>query len=199
MNSRREKVTVKAFNSVARDGKAAFSDIAAQFNVGSDPDYQKGTKTQEQVIAEFLSNFPEAKGVVSRQEFLDYYTDLSMTVTKDDHYVAIVEKAWSIYEDTDAGVSKTQLEDLTRALRLKLKVITNQNLEEYVLKKIFNDFDTNNSGTLTLDELQAMLHKLQLHVEPKYSAALFKLFDKNNDEAIDFDEFVQYVVYDPYR
>ena len=29
MNSRREKVTLKAFNSIARDGKAAFSDIAA--------------------------------------------------------------------------------------------------------------------------------------------------------------------------
>ena len=95
--------------------------------------------------------------MVSRQEFLDYYTDLSMTVTKDDHYVAILEKAWSIFEDTDAGVSKAQLEELTRALRLKLKVITNQNLEEYVLKKIFNDFDTNSSGTLTLDELHAML------------------------------------------
>ena len=29
MNSRREKITLKAFNSIARDGKAAFSDIAA--------------------------------------------------------------------------------------------------------------------------------------------------------------------------
>jgi len=36
-------------------------------------------------------------------------------------------------------------------------------------------------------------------VDPKYSAALFKLFDKNNDEAIDFDEFVHYIVYDPYH
>lgn len=181
MNARREKLAVKAFNSVARDGKAAFHDLAEQFNVGSDSDFQRGTKSKEQVVAEFLSNFPEAKGVVSRKEFLEYYTDISMTVTKDDDFVALIEKQWSIYEDEDAGVNKAQLEDLTRAFRLKLKVITNHSLEEYVLRKIFNDFDTNRSDSLTPDELHAMLSKLQLNVDPRYSAALFKVFDKNGD------------------
>lgn len=186
MNARREKVALKAFNSVARDGKAAFHDLAAQFNVGSDAEYQRGTKNQEQVVAEFLSNFPEAKGVVSRQEFLDYYTDISMTVTKDDDFVALIERQWSIYEDEDAAVNRAQLEDLIRALRLKLKVITNHSLEEYILKKIFNDFDTNRSDSLTPDELHAMLNKLQLNVDSRYSAALFKVFDKNGDGHIDF-------------
>jgi len=83
-------------------------------------------------------------------------------------------------------VNKAQLEDLTRAFRLKLKVITNHSLEEYVLRKIFNDFDTNRSDSLTPDELHAMLNKLQLNVDARYSAALFKVFDKNGDGQIDF-------------
>jgi Ca2+-binding EF-hand superfamily protein len=39
-------------------------------------------------------------------------------------------------------------------------MISNSSQEEFVLRKIFKDFDTNNSGAITIDELGAMLAKL---------------------------------------
>jgi alcohol dehydrogenase YqhD (iron-dependent ADH family) len=83
-----------------------------------------------------------------------------MTVTKDNEFVQLVETTWGIHEDDDATVAKQQIEDLTKAFRSKLRTITNNSLEEYVLMGIFKDFDTNRSGSLTLDELQSLLSKL---------------------------------------
>jgi len=45
-------------------------------------------------------------------------------------------------------------------LRDKLRAFANQNNDEYVLRGIFKDYDSNKSGTLTVDELTAMLAKL---------------------------------------
>lgn len=122
-----------------------------------------------------------------------------MTIVHDKEFVSIVESTWGINEDEDAGVFKQQVEDLTRALRMKLRVITNNSLEEFVLINLFKDFDTNKSGSLTIDELSAMLCKLQLAVDRKFVAALFKHFDTNCNGLIEFDEFVQYLVNDPYK
>lgn len=83
-----------------------------------------------------------------------------MTVTLDPVFVSLIEAAWGVIEDEDASVFKQQVEELTRALRIKCRVITNNSLEEFVLRNIFKDFDANKSGSLTLDELIAMLNKL---------------------------------------
>jgi Ca2+-binding EF-hand superfamily protein len=45
---------------------------------------------------------------------------------------------------------------------LRLLEMSNQNLEEFVLWKIFTHFDTNNSGTITFDEFIAMVAQLKL-------------------------------------
>jgi Ca2+-binding EF-hand superfamily protein len=138
-------------------------------------------------------------GLISRQEFIDYYADVSISIIEDQQFVNLVETTWSVKEDEDAGVFKEELKALTEAVRMKLRVITNQSGEEFVLRTIFKDFDTNHSGNLTLDELYAMLGKLQISVDHKYVVALFKQFDSNNNGLIEFDEFVNYLIYNPYK
>lgn len=149
------------------------------------------------MLTAFAENFQGPR--ISKQEFVDFYADLSMTVTADQAFVLLLEGAWGVQEDEEASVFKQQVEDLTRALRIKCRVITNNSLEEFVLRNIFKDFDTNHSGSLTLDELIAMLNKLQLSVDRKYAIALFKHFDANKNGVIEFDEFCQYLVNDPYK
>ena len=68
-----------------------------------------------------------------------------------------------------------------------------------MLRKIFNHFDTNKSGTLTLDELQAMVAQLKLTCERKYLIGVFKILDTNNSGAIEFEEFVNYILHNPYK
>ena len=64
---------------------------------------------------------------------------------------------------------------------------------------VFKDFDTNKSGNLTIDELQAMLGKLQIACEHRYVVALFKTFDINSNGVIEFDEFANHLIYNPYK
>lgn len=68
-----------------------------------------------------------------------------------------------------------------------------------MLRKIFNNFDVNQNGIITLDELAALLAKLEISVERKYLNALMKYVDTNKSGAIEFDEFATFVIYDPYK
>ena len=44
------------------------------------------------MVAEFLLNFESAKsGFVSLKEFIDHYSEVSMTYTHDDAFVSLVE------------------------------------------------------------------------------------------------------------
>ena len=88
---------------------------------------------------------------------------------------------------------------LTRTLRHKLLDFANHGTEELVLKNVFREFDLNENGVLSADELQAMLVKLQISVERRYISALLKKFDRNGNGVIEFDEFSNFLIHDPYQ
>lgn len=68
-----------------------------------------------------------------------------------------------------------------------------------VLRNIFREFDANENGVLSADELQALLVRLQISVERKFLTALLNKFDRNGNGVIEFDEFVNFIINDPYR
>lgn len=76
--------------------------------------------------------------------------------------------------------------------------MTHRSTEEFLLRQLFKEFDINKSGFLTLDELHAMLIKLEIPVQKRYLNALFQKFDNNRSGLIEFSEFVHYVINDPY-
>ena len=106
LNPRRVKIVDKAFASIENSdsGKVTAAAAMAKFNFSADPEFQRGKKSREEVLGEFASNFHD--GVLTRQEFIDFYSDVSMTVTHDEQFVQLVETTWGIHEDEDAGVFK---------------------------------------------------------------------------------------------
>lgn len=62
------------------------------------------------------------------------------------------------------------------------------------LRKIFNDFDLNHSGNLTIDEVTNLIAKLKISVERKFVYPFFKVIDRNNSGGIEFDEFEAYIM-----
>jgi Ca2+-binding EF-hand superfamily protein len=68
-----------------------------------------------------------------------------------------------------------------------------------MLRKIFKDFDLNQSGTLTIDEMGAMLAKLGISVDRKYINAIMRELDTNKTGMLEFEEFVTFLIYDPYK
>ena len=138
-------------------------------------------------------------GVVTKQEWDDYYTDLSMSLPSDEYFVRMMESVWQICEDEDATVSAEQIKHLTKTIRAKLMDFSRGQTEEMVLRNTFREFDLNGNGVLAADELQALLVRLQISVDRRYLSALMKKFDNNNNGVIEFEEFVNFIVNDPYR
>lgn len=195
----------KAFAMLDKDGSGQIQarDVIQIYDVSNLKEFKEGKKTKEQLISEFLSSFEGVKGnrdgIISRQEFFDYYTDLAMSTPSDDYFVQMMESVWQTSEDEENAVYKDKIRLLVGMMRQRLLMVSNSSQEEFVLRKIFKDFDLNNSGAITLDELTAMLAKLGISVERKYVNGLMKALDTNQTGQLEFDEFSAFLLYDPYK
>ena len=81
------------------------------YDVSMNPEFIEGRKTREQILTEFLNNFEGAKGnkdgIITKEEFFDYYTDLSMSVPSDEYFVRMMESTWQCPETEDPTVKAT--------------------------------------------------------------------------------------------
>ena len=195
----------KAFNLIDRTNNGAISvdDIDAIYDVSQNQDFIDGKKTREEILQEFLNGFDGMRGnndgTVTRQEWNDYYTDLAMSVPSDEYFVQMMESVWNICEDETATVTAEQIKHLTKTMRAKLLDFSGGQTEEMVLRNTFREFDLNENGVLTADELQALLVRLQMSVDRKFLTALLNKFDRNGNGVIEFDEFSNFLINDPYR
>ena len=195
----------KAFVLLDKDGSGQITvgDVKHLYDPSHHKDYIEGTKTKEEVIEEFLDSFDGAKGnddgVITKQEWDDYYTDLSMSLPSDEYFVRMMESVWGLMEDEDSEVNQDHIRELVKLVRERLLKMSNQSSDEYILRKVFNYFDANESGNITMDELAAMLAKLQISVERRYLNGLMKRIDADNNGAIEFNEFLNFIIMDPYK
>ena len=83
--------------------------------------------------------------------------------------------------------------------RQRLLILSNNTEEEFKLRTIFKQFDLNQSGGISVIELAALLAKLGVLVDNKYIEAMFKQIDTNNNGIIEFSEFANLVIYNPYK
>ena len=195
----------RAFEILDKDGSGQISvkDIKHLYDVTKHKDFIEGTKTKEEVIEEFLDSFDGAKGnndgVITKKEWDDYYTDLSMSLPTDEYFVQMMESVWGITEDEDSEANQEYVREFVKLIRQKLLSMSNSSSDEYILRQIFNYFDTNESGNITIDELAGMVAKLKISVERKYLNGIMKKIDSDNNGAIEFKEFLNFIIMDPYK
>ena len=100
LTQRRKAMVDKAFAMMDRDqsGQLTIQDIASIYDVSMNPEFLEGRKTRDEILQDFLNNFDGAKGnndgVVSKAEWVDYYTDLSMSTPSDEYFVRMMESTW---------------------------------------------------------------------------------------------------------
>ena len=100
-------------------------------------------------------------GPVSKDDFCAYFREAAVSVPHDRDFVKMVEShVEDLSEDKAAAVFKTEVEHLIFLLRQRLITLSNQSQEEYQLRNIFRQFDTDQSGALSETELKGMLGKL---------------------------------------
>ena len=137
----------KAFQMLDKDGQGGISlqDIAGIYDVSMNPEFLEGRKTRDEILTDFLSNFEGAKGnrdgVVTKAEFVDYYTDLSMSTPSDEYFVRMMESTWQVPEEENTQVTQQTVAHLLR--EVKNRVFELARRDPSFLRKIFNDFDLN--------------------------------------------------------
>ena len=98
----------KAFAMMDKDGSEAIgiNDIASIYDVSMNPEFLEGRKTRDEILTDFLSTFEGAKGdgdgKVTKKEFIDYYTDLSMSTPSDEYFVRMMESTWQVPEEENS-------------------------------------------------------------------------------------------------
>jgi Ca2+-binding EF-hand superfamily protein len=104
----------------------------------------------------------------------------------------MMESTWQTPEKDNTVVTQQTVSHLLREVKTRVFSLAKQ--DPNVLRKIFNDFDLNGSGALTIDEVMNLIIKLQISVERKFVYPFFKLVDLDNSGGIEYEEFEAYVL-----
>jgi len=107
MNQFRAALCKKAFTIMDKDGsgKLNVEDIRQTYNAKKHPDVIQGKKTEDEILGEFLDTFEqhyssahpgERDGVISIDEWNEYYNNVSMSIDRDDYFELMMNNAWNL-------------------------------------------------------------------------------------------------------
>jgi len=123
-----------------------------------------------------------------------------MTMVDDNYFVGMLEAIWGVSEDASTTVTKNEMEQMVRSIRHKLLDLSvGDRSDEYVLRQVFREFDTNKDGVLSAVEFDAMLRRIQIRVPAPYVEALLKKFDRNGNGVVEFEEMLSFLTHNPYK
>lgn len=98
MNATRKRYIRLAYDKldVNKDGLVKLDDISQIYDASKHPDVIDGKKTPEQVFVEFMKlwDTQDKDGIITFEEFCDYYTDVSASIDSDDYFAAMMTSAW---------------------------------------------------------------------------------------------------------
>ena len=100
LNDRRVQMVHMAYNVLDKsgDGLVTIADIMDIYDASYHPDFTSGRKTKEEVLREFMTVWETHKkdGIVTKEEFEDYYKDISASIDSDDYFELMIRNAWHI-------------------------------------------------------------------------------------------------------
>ena len=81
-----------------KDSSVRLDDIGKLYDTSQHPDVIQGKKTPEQVYSDFLSQWDTQvkDGIVTFEEFCDYYADVSASIDRDDYFAQMMKSAWKL-------------------------------------------------------------------------------------------------------
>merc|ERR1719329_1102193 len=111
MNPDRKRIVLQAFKKLDKDGNGwiDINDIRGVYTANKHPDVLSGKKTEDQILQEFLETFETAHAmrnneapnyVVTKEEFEEYYNNISASVDDDSYFKLMMENAWKLTEES---------------------------------------------------------------------------------------------------
>ena len=101
LSKARQGLIRKAFNKLdkTQDGEVTKDDLRGTYDVRHHKKYKSGEMTEDQVFDEFLATFEdpnEKDGIVTYEEFFNYYVGVSASIDKDVYFDVMMRNAWKI-------------------------------------------------------------------------------------------------------
>jgi len=110
LGGRRMRVVDTSFEALDVDhsGFITISNIQANYNVDKHPKVLSGDITRHEALEEFASGWDtDANGKVSKQEFVDYFKDISVGVPDDETFYAVMESIFPYGSRPPSSTSQT--------------------------------------------------------------------------------------------
>ena len=228
MNDSRSSVVQKVWRKFDRDGSGIIdiNDLEGVYEAKNHPDVLAGKKTEEQVLGEFLETFETHHNLenpskrdqkVTREEFWEYYNNISASIDNDEHFELMLVNAWKLDSEkkqeapdfrfgarrsyqtsstpwgTDEPVARTRSnEQLVEHLRNKLKARGGGGFVGF--QRQFRIMDDNNSKSLNFEEFWKGMKDFRTGVTQQEARVLFNTFDKNRDGHLSYEEFIHTIV-----
>ena len=107
MSESRLNLVGQAFDKIDKtgDGVLALEDIKGVYNARNHPDVRMGKKTEDEVLESFLNTFESHHSImkggvgldnrVSKEEFIEYYTNVSASIDDDRYFELMITNAWN--------------------------------------------------------------------------------------------------------
>mmetsp|Transcript_9325 Transcript_9325/g.14050 ORF Transcript_9325/g.14050 Transcript_9325/m.14050 type:complete len:1135 (+) Transcript_9325:93-3497(+) len=100
LNDRRKKLVRMAFDILDTDGSGLITvdELSAVYDVSWNPAVQAGKMTEAEAMKEFMRQWDrlDGDGMVSIEEFEDYYKGVSSSIDGDDYFELMIRNAWRI-------------------------------------------------------------------------------------------------------
>lgn len=107
MNANRKRIVMQAFDCMDKDGSGQIdiNDIRGVYKADKHPDVMSGKKTEAQILQEFLETFETAHNmrnsetpdnVVDKDEWVEYYNNVSASIDNDEYFSLMMTNAWNL-------------------------------------------------------------------------------------------------------
>jgi Ca2+-binding EF-hand superfamily protein len=196
MNMGRKKIVSQAFKKLDKDGNGwiDLDDVRGVYKGNKHPDVMSGKKTEDQILQEFLETFETAHNmrnnsapdyVVTKEEFEEYYNNISASIDDDMYFMTMISNAWKLTEESKQGSGT--------------KGWGNAEPRAKQDNNIFNRQEPKKVAAEVGIPTNANEAKIMEHVRAKIAARgargiagigrKFKIADDNNSKSLDKDEF----------
>lgn len=156
------------------------------FNAVLHPAVISGQKKAPQVAEEFRKAFDGAggdnNGLVSQEEFEDYFSAISATINQydDDYFAYMIENTFGVRESSNSAAVSPVVRQVQNVIREKIRQKTRTNKSEAEsLRLALKHFDLDGSGLLNYAQFNDALRRYGVVLEHKLAAAIFQEFSRN--------------------
>ena len=169
LTERRLKLVHLAFSHLDKDGTGIVDaeEVASLYDASKHPDVIAGRKTSTDVLTEFLDTFDVGgvhDGKVTREEFVNYYTNIGANIDNEDYFELMIRNAWHISGGEGAAANSAN----------RRVLVTRADGSEYV------EEIKNNLG-LRADDKAGMMDRLRAQGVNNAASSSLSLFDGFDD------------------